>query len=690
MPLGAARLNTLSRVLTVAAAAETIDAVSIPASTNYANTSTSFSGSGQNLTIAFSFKSDTDPSSYSRFFSVRQGSTNTYFIVMRDNSNQKLAFFSSSAGSSPNVRFWFSADVGSSMFDGNWHHIMIATDNSSTSNNRIYWDGVSKTITNNNSNSASSVNWSSYDNIGIGGRADGTLRIQGDYAQLFIDDIYENDITKFYDTTNNKAIDLGVAGTATGLDQPRIYHHGNTSTFTTNAGTDSYTLSTVGSGTITDATGPESVASTRTAGRVSVTMVDNAHISTDQAKFGSTSVELDGTNDAVDPEHANLNLGSGDFTIEFFYYPTDLSTVYGRYFFDTGSGVSGRLNGYFNSSSQFVVRSGNTELLKASHGMSTGQWYHLAIVRKSGTIRFFRDGTSLASASNIENFSNNDYKIGSYLTGGGFGLIGYVDEFRQSNVARYSGTSFTPPSSAFVADGNTKLLLHFEGSNNDTTTSDDGPRALSEWSNGGWTVTSSGLFNNALQLSAGGSHAYLNMLPAGFEFDDDETLTLEFRFKLSEGGVTGRTTKLFSTGSLGSDGFPTSSNRLTLHTYSDGNLYFTHDNNENNLGNPGTGWHHIALQYDGTGSFHLWLDGTHKISASHTISGTTNLFFGNRQAGEGVNYGTNYIDEIRLSNNNRYTHSSSNITVPSSEFTSDDNTIALFHCESTTQTDDAG
>ena len=211
----------------------------------------------------------------------------------------------------------------------------------------------------------------------------------------------------------------------------------------------------------------------RTSSAVNVTLTDNAHISTDQAQFGSTSVELDGTNDAVDPDHGNLNIGSGDFTIEFWYYPTDLSTVHGRYFFDTGSGFSGRLNGYFNSSSQFVIRNGNTELLKASHGMSTGQWYHLAIVRQSGTLRFFRDGTSLASVSNSTSFSNNDYRIGVYLGGGGFGIVGYVDEFRHSSVARYSGSSFTVPTEAFTKDGATELLLHFEGSNGDTTTSDD-------------------------------------------------------------------------------------------------------------------------------------------------------------------------------------------------------------------------
>ncbi len=218
----------------------------------------------------------------------------------------------------------------------------------------------------------------------------------------------------------------------------------------------------------------------RTDAPVSVTLSDNAHLSTDQTKFGSTSCELDGTDDAIDPDHGSLNIGAGDFTIEFFYYPTDLSTVHGRYFFDTGSGTSGRLNGYFNSSSEFVIRNGNTELLKASHGMSTGQWYHLALVRKDGTLKFYRDGTELASTSNSTNFSNNDYRIGSYLTGGGFGIVGYVDEFRDSNVARYS-QAFTPSTSAFEPDGYTRLLLHFDGTNGATTTTDDRPTHPLDW-----------------------------------------------------------------------------------------------------------------------------------------------------------------------------------------------------------------
>lgn len=669
MPLGAFRINTLSRVLTVAAAVNprTSDSM-VPegfgdtkistAQNQFGGASILMDGSGDYIQIAdVGNNLDFGTGDFTIEWWQYLTSLDRFAIDMRNGSNgAKILLYSyPSDGSADDLYLWVNSANQISALNvlsaNQWQHIALVRESGTTS---LYVDGTQSGGTYSDSNNYA------HDQIKIWHNSIGAENYT---PPGYVDEFR---ISKGHARYSGASITVPTSA-FTADEHTHLLIHG-----------DGDNNSTV----ILD-DGP------RTSGRISIEMTGNAHISTDQAKFGSTSVEFDGDGDAVDPEHTQLTIGADDFTIEWFYYPTDFTTVHGRYFFDTGSGISSRLNGYFNSSSQFVIRNGNTELLKASHGMSTGQWYHLAIVRKDGTLKFYRDGTELASTSNSTNFVNNDYRIGVYLGGGGFGVKGYYDEWRQSSVARYS-QAFTPPTSAFVADGYTKLLLHFEGSNGDTTTADDGPRALSEWSNGGWTVTSSGVFNNALQLSAGGSHAYLNMLPAGFEFDDDQTLTLEFRFKMSEGGVSNKTTKLFSTGSLSSDGFPTSSNRLTLHTYSDGNLYFTHDGSETNLGSADTSFHHIAMQYNGTGSFHLWLDGTHKISATHSISATTNLFFGNRQAGEGVNYGTNTIDEIRLSSNNRYTHSSSNITVPTEAFTNDDDTIALFHCESTTQTDDAG
>lgn len=479
MPFGASRLPFLAKTADAVAAGDTLDAVAIPASTNYANTSVSFGGSGQNLTISFWFKGNTDPANYSRFVSIRNGSTNTYFTVMRDNSNQKLSFYSSNAGTSPNVRWWFTADVGSNMFDGNWHHIMVATDISSTSNSRIFWDGQSKTITHNNTNSSGAINWSSYDNIGIGGRAAGTNRIQGDYAQFFIDDIYENDITKFYDTTNNKAYDLGTNGRGSGLDQPRIFHRGNTSTFTTNNGTDSYTLSTVGSGTITDATGPDA-----------------------------------------------------------------------------------------------------------------------------------------------------DYPV----------------------------------------------------------------RPTSTWSNGAWSTTT-GKFDTGFTMTNNSSPGSVT-LPTGYELDDDQTITVEFWFKASLFGDSGtNSTKIFSTAPIDDNSYETASGHITIHIWN-GALYLNgNQSTETTLASAGSGsgstWYHIALQYNSTNNLRVWLDGVHKASVTHNCNGFSTLYWGNKLSGQGSQSGTNHIDEIRISNVNRYTHSTTNFTAPSSQFTNDSDTIGLFHCETTTQTDDA-
>ena len=73
-------------------------------------------------------------------------------------------------------------------------------------------------------------------------------------AQLWIDNSYidlSTNISKFYD---NGPVDMGVNGTASGLSQPLIYHNGNTSTFPTNNGTLSYSLTAVG--TPKNTTGP--------------------------------------------------------------------------------------------------------------------------------------------------------------------------------------------------------------------------------------------------------------------------------------------------------------------------------------------------------------------------------------------------------------------------------------------------
>lgn len=94
-------------------------------------------------------------------------------------------------------------------------------------------------------------------------------------------------------------------------------------------------------------------------------------------------------------------------------------------------------------------------------------------------------------------------------------------------------------------------------------------------------------------------------------------------------------------------------------------------------------WYHIAITTDGSDNWYWWVDGVYKGSGTSTASFTTIDFGKNFDSG---NVDTRF-DEIRISNTQRYT-SGNNFTAPTTAFSNDANTIALFHGDSATETDD--
>lgn len=91
-------------------------------------------------------------------------------------------------------------------------------------------------------------------------------------------------------------------------------------------------------------------------------------------------------------------------------------------------------------------------------------------------------------------------------------------------------------------------------------------------------------------------------------------------------------------------------------------------------------WYHIAIQTNGSGSWQMYLNGTRGYNASTSDDFSNMNFLRDGQSGGYL------VDEIRVSNIARYTGTS--ITVPTAAFTNDANTLALFHCDSTTEIDD--
>ena len=87
-------------------------------------------------------------------------------------------------------------------------------------------------------------------------------------------------------------------------------------------------------------------------------------------------------------------------------------------------------------------------------------WYHVAISRSGTDTKLFLNGTQEGSSySDSSNYgSTKPIRIGGDENDQQC-LAGYVDNFRVSNVARYT-SQFSAPKGMFHGDTNTKLLLH--------------------------------------------------------------------------------------------------------------------------------------------------------------------------------------------------------------------------------------
>lgn len=208
-----------------------------------------------------------------------------------------------------------------------------------------------------------------------------------------------------------------------------------------------------------------------------VTANGNAQISTNVVKFGTgsyTSNQLSGLL-KVTPT-TGLALGTGDFTLECWYYPgvfpADISIVMGfrplntQGFYPTIVIQSGGRPSYYTNVAYRVT--GDTGTL------TLNQWNSIAIVRSNGVTKLYANGVQTGG----DYSDNNNYLAGSCIVGasdfqqtGVYPIRGYLDEVRISNIARYTA-NYTPATQPFVTDQNTLLLLHCDGTDGSTTFTD--------------------------------------------------------------------------------------------------------------------------------------------------------------------------------------------------------------------------
>jgi len=175
-----------------------------------------------------------------------------------------------------------------------------------------------------------------------------------------------------------------------------------------------------------------------------VTSVNGARHVTEDPVFGSSCIEGNGTSKLQIPTSDDFNFGTGDFTIDLWVKVLEPSVrqriLSNRY--DNGWDL--QLN-----SGRFYFYGGT--VLIANEIVVADTWYHVAVVRESGTASIYINGLFVQSDSNftISNSTEDLFVSGRPIFGDG-GITGYIDELRISKgIARWT-ENFTPPTEPYT------------------------------------------------------------------------------------------------------------------------------------------------------------------------------------------------------------------------------------------------
>ena len=168
---------------------------------------------------------------------------------------------------------------------------------------------------------------------------------------------------------------------------------------------------------------------------------------------------------------------TGDYTAEAWFKQTNRTATDRVFALGDNAHPPGISTGYSNTTEMNFYGNSNLGPDNTSIGSwsteSTTTWKHIAVVRDTSLgvypIRAFDDGVyrGTLTSSFIRSIAGR-VMIGFRNGAPGSGsdqdfFTGYIDEFRLSDNVRYSGTgNFTPSTTAFTPDANTKVLFHMD------------------------------------------------------------------------------------------------------------------------------------------------------------------------------------------------------------------------------------
>jgi hypothetical protein len=169
---------------------------------------------------------------------------------------------------------------------------------------------------------------------------------------------------------------------------------------------------------------------------------------------------FDQTDYLTPPSNSAFAFGTGDFTVEGWFY--DSGSLRGTLLYQSGSAnTSGSLwVGWYGSPTLYFRIDGLSNDITATVNCPRYQWFHFAATRQSGTVRVFVNGAQVLTGTRAQNITQQSPLIGYEPAGGSYNL-GYTASYRVVKGTAVYTANFTPPTAPVTAITNTELLCNF-------------------------------------------------------------------------------------------------------------------------------------------------------------------------------------------------------------------------------------
>ena len=377
------------------------------------------------------------------------------------------------------------------------------------------------------------------------------------------------------------------------------------------------------------------------------------------------SAYFDGAGDYLETSalSSHANLGTGDFTVECWVNivgdsAADPNNTKSAIIMSSSDGT-GDFNILGNSTSSgkmLELYSGSGKSLIFNYNFTKGIWYHVAYVRRSGTLHVYVNGTSIGSGS----FNHQVGADGSTLRFGGRPgaiwnryLNGFLSNIRIVKGSAVYTSNFDVPTAPLSVVSNTTLLLKFENAGIVDATNNNVLETVGDVI----VSTSQKKFGNT-SLNFNGSSCVILPARADFNFGAQD-FTIECWFNLTadsaaeNGGnrvaslfvISSSTTEFGLVTLIGNT--TTTGTGIGLWNGSTG-AGFSYTFSKNT-------WYHLAV-VKSNGQTTVFINGI-RIGTSNTLTtfgSTNNLYIGRGIITGHSRFFNGYMDDIRISKYARY------------------------------------